>query len=101
MFFSDLLPQIDPKWHEAFVRFIETGEASQGFLTYLNSDQRCQNAMERLLAAHVKTLRPFMSAIDVDQRAKRKAPVRKAARKGTRTPRRTTARRKAHASARP
>ena len=85
MFFSDLLPQIDPKWHEAFVRFIETGEASDGFLTYLNSDQNCQKAMERLLAAHVKTLRPFMQAALATPTAKRRKAAAAAAPKSRRT----------------
>jgi hypothetical protein len=98
MYFSDLLPQIEPKWHEAFVRFIETGEASSEFLTYLNSDQGCQKAMERLLSAHVKTLRPLMQAVagTSTRRAKSAAVAPK-----TRRPRRSTTNgRHTHTSAR-
>jgi hypothetical protein len=100
MYFSDLLPQIDPKWHEAFVRFIETGEASQGFLTYLNSDHGCQKAMERLLAAHVKTLKPFMQAATATPTSKRGKAAAAAAPKPRRTRRRAANGRHAHTSAR-
>ena len=55
MLFSDLLPQIDPKWHGAFVRFIETGDATEDFRAYLNSDKSCQHAMEQLLACLLYT----------------------------------------------
>jgi hypothetical protein len=80
MFFSDLLPQIDAKWHAAFVRFVETGDASDGFLNYLDSDPRCQKVMERLLAAHVRALKPFMTAMGMSPVAKtRKVVARKPA----------------------
>jgi hypothetical protein len=78
MFFSDLLPQIDAKWHAAFVRFVETGDASDGFLNYLDADHRCQKVMERLLAARVRAMKPFMSALGMSPAAKtRKAVARK------------------------
>jgi hypothetical protein len=99
MYFSDLLPQIEPKWHEAFVRFIETGEASAEFLTYLNSDQGCQKAMERLLTAHVKTLRPYMRAA-LDAPTARRTKAAAAAPKARRPRRRATNGPHAHTSAR-
>jgi hypothetical protein len=82
------------------VRFIETGEASEGFLTYLNSDQNCQKAMERLLAAHVKTLKPFMQAATAAPAARRGKAAATAAPKARRTRRRATNGRQAHSSAR-
>jgi hypothetical protein len=100
MFFSDLLPQIEPKWHEAFVRFIETGEASEGFLTYLNSDQNCQKAMERLLAAHVKTLMPFVQAATATPSSKRSKAAATTAPKTRRSRRRAVNGRHVHSSAR-
>lgn len=84
MFFSDLLPQIDPKWHEAFVRFIETGQASEDFRTYLNTDKSCQDAMERLLASHIKTLRPFIEAATVEPATKGGGKAATGARNGHR-----------------
>jgi hypothetical protein len=99
MLFSDLLPQIDPKWHGAFVRFIETGDATEDFRAYLNSDKSCQNAMEQLLAAHVKTLRPFMNGVSTAPHAKR-AKAAATTPKPQRTRRRVVAGRAHHTSAR-
>jgi hypothetical protein len=99
MFFSDLLPQIDARWHAAFVRFIETGEASASFLNYLDSDARCQKVMERLLAAQVKAFHPFMTAMGTMPAAKRRQDL---AGKPSQSRRRASAiRRRGRANARP
>ena len=78
MMFSDLLPEIDAKWHADFVRFIETGEASDGFLDDLESDERCQKVMERLLATQVRAVKPIVTAKGSSPIAKtRKAATRR------------------------
>jgi hypothetical protein len=77
MLFSDLLRQIDSRWRIAFVRFVETGEASERFLHYLDSSQRCQRALRRLLAAQVGAIQPYMTANLESPAAKtRNGPVR-------------------------
>lgn len=42
----DLLAQIEPQWHAEFERFVETGEADEGFLTYLDQSEAAQTAVE-------------------------------------------------------
>jgi hypothetical protein len=62
MLFSDLLRQIDSRWRIAFVRFVETGEASERFLHYMDSSRRCQRALRQLLAMQVSAIQPYMTA---------------------------------------
>jgi hypothetical protein len=41
-----LLGNIDRRWHSEFLHFIETGEAGDDFLQYLNHDKGGQEAVE-------------------------------------------------------
>src|SRR5438552_13084288 len=41
-----LLTHIQPQWKGEFTRFVETGEAKEGFLTYLDQDPDAQKAVE-------------------------------------------------------
>jgi len=41
-----LLDNVDRRWHSDFLHFIETGEAGDAFLQYLNHDQGGQQAVE-------------------------------------------------------
>lgn len=41
-----LLSQLDPRWHEPFLRFIETGEAGPEFLAFMDENRDCQRAVE-------------------------------------------------------
>src|SRR5712664_146200 len=43
---EDLLKNVDSKWHGDFLRFVETGEAGEQFLDYLNHDEGGQQAVE-------------------------------------------------------
>jgi hypothetical protein len=43
---DDLLRNVERQWHSEFLRFIETGDASDAFLEYLDRDQRGQQAVE-------------------------------------------------------
>jgi hypothetical protein len=43
---EELLTHIKPEWHDAFLQFVETGEASNKFLEYLDRDDDAQNAVE-------------------------------------------------------
>jgi hypothetical protein len=41
-----LLARLETRWHEAFLRFTETGEADAEFLAFMDSDPECQRAVE-------------------------------------------------------
>ena len=51
---EELLKNIAPKWHKEFLRFVETGEATDSFLDYLNKDKGGQAAVEMAFDAQVK-----------------------------------------------
>ncbi len=51
---EELLKNIAPQWHNEFLRFVETGEASDNFLDYLNKDKGGQAAVEMAFDAQVK-----------------------------------------------
>ena len=46
-----LLTHVEPQWKGAFVRFVETGEAGEGFLAYLDQDASAQHAVEMAFEA--------------------------------------------------
>jgi hypothetical protein len=48
---EEVLRHVDPAWHVEFRRFIETGEASEGFLRYLDTDEECQKALDGVFAS--------------------------------------------------
>jgi hypothetical protein len=54
---NDILANVDQKWHEPFLRFINTGEADDDFLNYLNHDKNGQQAVERAFDAHAQSFR--------------------------------------------
>jgi len=41
-----LLTKIEPQWHAEFERFVETGEADDAFLAYLDQTETAQMAVE-------------------------------------------------------
>lgn len=45
-YLTDLLGGIEEKWHSEFERFVETGEADDEFLNYLDGDKTAQHAVE-------------------------------------------------------
>lgn len=47
---EEWLGQIEPKWHKEFLRFVETGDASEEFLTYMDRTPACQQAVEAVFS---------------------------------------------------
>jgi hypothetical protein len=45
-YLTDLLDSVDEQWRSEFERFVETGEADDAFLTYLDQDEGAQQAVE-------------------------------------------------------
>lgn len=43
----DLMDSVAPEWHIEFRQFIETGEAQEAFLEYLNQNTAAQDAVEK------------------------------------------------------
>lgn len=58
------LPElIEPKWRAAFARFVETGEAEEEFLDYLNSNPEAQAAVERAFSKQAAALEELAGAM--------------------------------------
>jgi hypothetical protein len=51
---KQLLHVIEPRWHKAFLRFIATGRGSAAFFAYLDSDERCQGAVDKAIDAQAE-----------------------------------------------
>lgn len=58
---AEYLRNVKPEWQAAFVRFVETGEAEEDFLNYLNSDEGAQQAVEAAFSAQAEA---FQSMAD-------------------------------------
>jgi hypothetical protein len=54
---NDILTNVDEKWRPDFLRFIDTGEANDDFLNYLNHDKSGQQAVELAFDAHAQSFR--------------------------------------------
>jgi len=48
------LAKVAPRWHKDFLNFIDTGEAQQDFLTYLDEDKEGQKAVEMAFNAQAE-----------------------------------------------
>ena len=48
---DNLLNLVDKRWQEAFLRFVETGEAQKEFLAYLDKDDSAQKAVDEAFTA--------------------------------------------------
>ncbi len=59
-----LLPLVEPTYHRAFARFVETGEADQVFLDYLSRDPRCQEAVKQTFRAQSAALEEFARTLE-------------------------------------
>jgi len=46
-YLTRLIESVAPKWRSAFQQFVETGEADEAFLSYLNEDTSAQDAVEK------------------------------------------------------
>lgn len=56
---ESLIDRIEPRWRGEFVQFIHTGEASDEFLQYLDSDPTSQQAVEEAFAAQSAAFQEF------------------------------------------
>ena len=51
---QEILWLIEKKWHSDFLKFIETGEASEEFLNYLDSNSDAQRAVGLIMTAQAR-----------------------------------------------
>ena len=56
---DELLRIVDPTWHSEFLNFIETGEASEEFLTYMDQNPSCQRAVEAAFSEQAAAFESF------------------------------------------
>lgn len=49
---TELLKNVDPKWHKELLVFVETGEATEEFMKNLDQDKACQEAVELAFDHH-------------------------------------------------
>ena len=59
---SDELKGVAPEWRDAFLKFVRTGEASSGFLKYLEESKACQSAVDRALVKQVEEIEGSLSS---------------------------------------
>ncbi len=53
---QEILWLIEKKWQPDFLKFVETGEASEGFLDYLDSNSDAQRAVGLVMTAQARAL---------------------------------------------
>ena len=63
---QDLLSSLRPEHHAAFLRFVDSGEASPEFLTYLDRDVDCQRAVEEALELETAGFRGLANELRAD-----------------------------------
>ena len=56
---ANLLKFVEPRWHKAFMNFIETGEAEEEFLAYINTNERCRQAVEMAFDTQASAFKNF------------------------------------------
>jgi hypothetical protein len=59
--------KIPNEFHADFQSFMQTGRASTSFVRFLDETERCQLAVEEVLAQHLKTLRPLLQVFEEAQ----------------------------------
>jgi hypothetical protein len=57
---EDLQVNIAPSWRNAFAHFIETGEAEEEFLAYLDHDEKAQHAVQSAFDAQVESFQKMV-----------------------------------------
>jgi len=73
MDYAKLLASVPVKWHQEFVQFVASGDASKAFLDYLDSDTKMQAAVEQALTAQISA---FEVRVSSRARRRRGSPVR-------------------------
>jgi U3 small nucleolar RNA-associated protein 14 len=58
-----LLQLVEPRWHGDFQTFIETGEAPDEFLVFLNQDKNAQKAVDIAFNAQAAAFENFAKAL--------------------------------------
>ena len=67
---KDLLRQVDEqrlialRWREDFIRFIQDGTASKEFLNYLDSDKKCQQAVDMAFEIQAEAIQSLAQALE-------------------------------------
>lgn len=59
----DLATRIPSKWRDQFRLFVETGEASEEFLDFLDANPDCQEIVEAAFAEQAKTFQAFAAQL--------------------------------------
>src|SRR5688500_16023424 len=64
---DELLPLIEYRWREAFLQFIESGEADESFLQYLDQDADCQRAVELAFTRQAQAFQAFAQVLKSEE----------------------------------
>ena len=62
----ELMSKIELSHQEEFLRFIETGEASEEFYSYLDGDSGAQEAVDAVFASQAKVLVDLAAGLRAD-----------------------------------
>jgi hypothetical protein len=60
---QQLLPLVAPQWRKEFLRFIATGEGSREFFNYLDTDPKCQKAVDKAIDAQARIFRKLAETL--------------------------------------
>src|ERR1035438_3392172 len=63
---TELLQLVDKEWHGQFLHFIETGEADDKFLAFLNTNKNTQAAGEHAFNAQAAAFEGLAQVISTD-----------------------------------
>jgi hypothetical protein len=66
MNYSHLLSMVPEIWHEQFVHFVSSGDASEEFLAFLDKDPKTQEAVEMAFTAQVRSFEKFARHLNAD-----------------------------------
>jgi hypothetical protein len=67
MDYTDLLTKVPKQWHEQFIHFVSSGDASNDFLAFLDKDKPTQEAVEMAFSAQVRSFEKFARHLNVDR----------------------------------
>ena len=67
---EELLRMVEPMWQRDFESFVDSGEASEAFLRYMNQDASCQRAVDAVFRQQAAAL----EELSRDLRAERRLP---------------------------
>jgi hypothetical protein len=63
MTMEELQELVAPEWRDAYRTFVETGEASDAFLEYLDGDASCQNAVDEAFKAQAAAFQDVVAML--------------------------------------